>query len=444
MTWSSTLAKWRSEKPSRIKEGPPRRVELWDSILPGFGLRVSDGGKIAWQVLYRVDGKMVRETLGSIAQIPNVGDARALARESMERARAGTNPVEEKRVAIAERKRQAEAEEERKRNTVAAIVTRYLAERSKVNQKGKPLAPEYLAELKRALERDVVKSPIGMVPIDDVDGKAIRKLLREMAKTRPGQARHVYAYLSTFFQWATDEDIIDKNPVTGVKAPAPKVERDRALEDWEIGLFWKTCDKIGWPFGPLFQLLLLLGPRRDELACSTRSQFDLSKQTWTLRGRDTKNEEALITHLPLLAVEIIERLPRIKSARGYLFTTNGEQPISGFGHAAERGEKIMREVAEAEGLPEIEHFTRHDLRRSLATGMAKLGVAPHIADKVLNHTGGSTITGVTKVYNRFQYLPERKAALDLWAAHIEKLIGLVRPQPEDSNVVDLATARVSA
>jgi len=450
LTWSSGLARWREDDPTHRNGKTPksRRVEIWDSVLPGFGLRISDRGRKTWQALYRLNGKMIRASFGTIAKVPNVGDARELARQSMTKASAGANPVEEKRAAEAEQKRLAEAEEERKQNTLAVVIKRYGVERPKVNQKGKPLAPEYLAEIVRCLDKDVAKSKHGPRPIKDVTTKDLKALLRDIAKTRPGHARHVHAYLSTFFAWAVEEDIIDANPLAGIKAPAPKVERDRALEDAEIRLFWKACDQIGWPFGPLFQLLLLLGPRRDELARSTRLQFDLPKQTWILRGRDAKNDDALITHLPRLAVEIIEKLPPIKSSEGYLFTTTGERPISGFGHAAERVEKIMRKMAAEEGLPEIEHFTRHDLRRSLATGMAALGVAPHIVDKILNHSGGTTITGVARIYNRFQYRDERKAALGLWADHIENLIGLVRPRepvesddPMPSNVVELATVR---
>jgi len=118
-------------------------------VLPGFGLRISDRGRKTWQALYRLNGKMIRESFGTIAKVPNVGDARELARQSMTKASAGANPVEEKRAAEAEQKRLAEAEEERKQNTLAVVIKRYGVERPKVNQKGKPLAPEYLAEIVR-------------------------------------------------------------------------------------------------------------------------------------------------------------------------------------------------------------------------------------------------------------------------------------------------------
>src|SRR5262249_39530782 len=152
---------------------------------------------------------------------------------------------------------------------------------------------------------------------------------------------------------------------------APKVERDRALEDWEIPLFWKACDKIGWPFGPLFQLLLLLGPRRDELAWAPWPEFDFTKQVWNLPADRAKNERALITHLPQLACDILGALPIIANPTRYVFCSGRGgrgNPVSGFGRAADQVEHEMQKLAAGKGLPEIDHFTRHDLRRAQATG----------------------------------------------------------------------------
>ena len=302
LTWSSALALWRAERPERADKLPPsRRVEIWDVFLPSFGLRITDRDGKVWQCLFRVNGKMVRESLGSFAQVPKVEAARELARRSMTKARDGVNPVVETRQVEAEKARQAEAEAEaeaiRKANTLSAVIKRYLAERPKVKAKDKPLAAEYLAEVKRTLERDVAKSKLGERPIKELeDGKAIKALLRDMAKTRPGHARHVHAYLMTAAEWFVDEGLTARNIMAGIKPPAPKGERDRALQkDDEIRLFWQACDRIEWPFGPLYQLLLLLGPRRDELACSTWREFDLPNQSWELPGSRTKNGLPAIT-----------------------------------------------------------------------------------------------------------------------------------------------------
>jgi integrase len=176
--------------------------------------------------------------------------------------------------------------------------------------------------------------------------------------------------------------------------------------------------------------LLLTAQRRDELAHTAWSEFDLDKQTWMLPGERTKNGRTHIVHLSALAIEIIEKLPRIASKKLWVFTTGlggGDTPVSGFGRGRQH---IAAAMVDASG-KEVAPFTLHDLRRSAATGMAALGIAPHVVDKILNHSSGK-IAGVAKIYNRFEYLPERQAALDAWARHVESLI---RPTP--SNVVEL-------
>jgi integrase len=416
---------------NNLKPPASGRLEVWDSQLPGFGLRISSSGLKTWQCLYRVDGKPVREKLGTVAQIPNVAAARELARASMTKARAGAHPVLERRQAEEETRRRKEEEEARKQNTLAAAIDRYLAERP-ADKSRRPMRAEYFVETSRTLTRDVKGSALGKWPLDQVTGDDVKRLVRGIAKTAPSQGNHCLSYLSAFFGWAVDEGVIEKNPASGVKMPAQKVERERALSDDEIQSFWMGCDRIGWPFGPLAQLLLLTAQRRDELAHATWSEFDLDKQTWTLPGERAKNGRAHIVHLPPLAVEILAALPRLASKKGWVFTTGlggADMPISGFGRGRQRIAGAMVEMSGEEFAP----WTLHDLRRSAATGMASLGIAPHVVDKILNHSSGK-IAGVAKIYNRFEYLPERRAALEAWARHVESLI---RPTP--SNVVELAT-----
>lgn len=408
---------------------PPERgrIEVWDSQLPGFGLRISDTGRKTWQAFYRVDGKMVREKLGTLAQIQNVADARELARQSMTKARAGAHPVEERRNREEEERRRAEADEARNRNTLAAAVDCYLAERP-ADKSRRPMRAEYLAETARTLERNVKHTALGTRPLDEITGDDIKRLVRGIAKNAPSQANHTLAYLKAMLGWAVDEGLIEKNPTLGLKMPAQKVERERALGDEEIRAFWLACDRIGWPFGPLAQLLLLTAQRRDELAHATWGEFD--KQTWTLPGERTKNGRAHIVHLAPLAVEIFEKLPHLTGKKGWVFTTclgGADTPVSGFGRGRQRITAAMIAISGEEVAP----FTLHDLRRSAATGMAALGIAPHVVDKILNHSSGK-ISGVARIYNRYEFVAERKAALEAWASHVDRLI-----RPTASNVIEL-------
>src|SRR5262249_22788969 len=169
-------------------------------------------------------------------------------------------------------------------------------------------------------------------------------------------------------------------------------------------------------------LLLLTAQRRDEVGGMRWSELDLDEQrTWTIPGSRSKNGKAHVVHLSSFAIETLDRLPQLDESE-FVFTTNGRTPVSGFSVAKARLDALMGETP---------WWTLHDLRRSAASGMARLGIAPHVVDKILNHQSG-TIRGVAAVYNRFEYLPERAAALDAWSRFVE---ALVRPVP--SNVVSL-------
>jgi integrase len=438
----------------RLKPPTSGRVEYWDSQLPGFGLRVaaprprSKDGRKTWQAFYRVNGKMVRETLGTLAVIPDVAKARQLARESMAQARTGAHPVEERRRDEERARRQAEAEQARAQNTLAAVIDPYLADARTGRNRKKPMRRDYFIETKRVLERDV-KAVLGDRPISEITRPEIRELLAGIVdRGAPSHANHVLAYLKALLNWAVSEELIAKSPSTGIKMPTALFERDRALSDEEIRIFWQACDKIGWPFGPLFQLLLLTAQRRDELAQATWPEFELDPDMclWAIPPERTKNNRAHLVHLAPLAIELLEALPRI-GKRGYVFSTgrHGDTAVSGWSHAAERLATAMAELCgqqlagagQDKAAATVQHFTVHDLRRTAATGMAAIGIAPHVVDKILNHASGR-ISGVAKIYNRFEYLPERKAALEAWARHIE---GLVRPAP--SNIVQM-TQRAEA
>jgi integrase len=419
----------------RLKPPTAGRVEYWDTVLPAFGLRIAAARagqppRKTWMCSYRVAGKKVRETIGTAATIPRVEDARALARASMQKAQAGVHPV-------TERRRAAAIAAAGPGQALSAAIDRYL-ERYAI----KRMRPDYFKETKRTLDRDV-KPVLGERAIGGITRGEIRELLEAIVdRGAPSHANHCFAYLRAMLTWAVSNDLIAANPCTGLQTPAPKVARDRALDDVEIALFWQGCDDLGWPFGQMFKLLLLTAQRRDELAEARWGELDLHKALWTLPRERSKNDRAHLIHLPPVAIEILRSLPRI-GTDGYVFTTTGKTPVAGFSHATPRLQSAMLKRHKADliaagrgeeaGRAVVPHFTLHDLRRTAATGMAGLGIAPHVVDRILNHTGG-TISGVAAVYNRFEYLAERQAALLLWARHIETLV-------EPSNVVTLAAAR---
>jgi integrase len=188
-----------------------------------------------------------------------------------------------------------------------------------------------------------------------------------------------------------------------------EVARDRVLEDDEIKAFCHACDYLGYPYGPMFKLLILTGQRRGEVAGMRRSEINLDKRLWTIPRERSKNDKQHLVHLSPLALQIIESIPDLGDA---LFGT-----VNNFGMIKRRLDVEMT----AQHGSAVEHWTLHDLRRTAASGMAQLNVPPHVVDKILNHTS-SALRGIALVYNRYSYVTERQEALDLWARHIQKLV----------------------
>jgi integrase len=437
----------------KLKPGD-QPVTYWDSQCPGFGLRITPRGRRTWLAMYRVDGKAVMETLGTMGERPSVADARDRARASMVRAREGVNPVVKRRAEKAAAA-QAAAEAEIKGVTFAETAERFLHDHIERNS-----APKYAREVRRILCHDVL--PVwGDRPIRDITKHDVNDLLDAKAdrreRTRKGtrdgaavQANRTLTRLRTLFRWAADMDLIDADPTAGVRQRVKEKARDRALDDDEIKLFWGAAGKLGWPFGPLFKLLLLTAQRRDEVGGMRRPELDLDQRTiWTIPRERAKSDRAHIVHLSAPAVEIIEALPHTGAL---LFSATGLTPASGYSRAKIRIDKLMTAaLREATGDPEAEitPWILHDLRRTATTGMAKLKmkmpapkpddpdnmidvpIPPHVVDKILNHSAGA-IRGVAAVYNRHEYGDERKAALDAWGRY---LTGLVQERP--TNVVEL-------
>jgi len=218
------------------------RVIYWDRHLPGFGMRVTAKGGKSWVAMYRVDGKTVMETIGTVAKVPKVDEAKKLARASMEMAAAGANPVAEKRSAAT---RSAA-------NTVASAVGAYL------DNCDRNLQPKTAREWRRIFEHDVVPKwkdqPLSRICKGDVlelvsDKAATRERRRKgSADGAAVQAGKMLTRLRTFFGWAIANDLASVDPTIGVRRPAKEASRDRVLTDDEIEAFWWATEKLGNPF----------------------------------------------------------------------------------------------------------------------------------------------------------------------------------------------------
>lgn len=280
--------------------------------------------------------------------------------------------------------------------------------------------------------------------IDRVERRDIIAMLdRIVDRGVPMRANRVFAYVRKFFNWCVSRDLIAASPCTGVRPPMPEQDRDRVLSDDEVRVLRLAAETLGWPFGPFVTMLLLTAQRLNEVAGMRWAELDLDAALWTLPAERAKNSQA--HHVPLSppAVTLIRSLPRLAHSE-FLFTTTGATPISGFSRAKMRLDAAMLSILRNEAMKRGEdpdtvgrlpEWRFHDIRRTATTGMAQMGIAPHVADRILNHVQG-TIRGVAAVYNRHTYLRERRQALELWAeklatikAHGEEQAARSKPLP---------------
>jgi integrase len=245
-------------------------------------------------------------------------------------------------------------------------------------------------------------------PIRKISRPDIVRILDAMiAEGKHGRANHAMAAIKKLLNWALNRGLIDINPIAGMPAPGRKLSRERILTEKEIRLLLTIASTEAYPFGTLYLMLLYTGQRRGEVSGMRWSEIDFDRAIWTLPSSRTKNK--LVHEVPLSTpvLEILAAVPRFAGS-DFVFTTTGRTPVSGFGRVKQRMELAIG----------TRDWRVHDLRRTAASGMARLEVAPHVIEKILNHKTGE-ISGVAAVYNRYGYEKEKRDALERWAAHLD-------------------------
>jgi integrase len=232
----------------------------------------------------------------------------------------------------------------------------------------------------------------------------------------PVMANRVLAAIRRLFNWATERDLVAVSSWEKVKAPAAETSRDRVLSDDELCLVWQGAETIGWPFGPIVQMLILTGQRRAEVAGMRWAEVDLANRIWTIPAARCKNNIEHRVPVSNQAIAILESLPRIAGSE-LIISYTGRSPFDGFGPAKVR---LDAAIAVKSGAP-VPDWRLHDLRRTFATGCARLGVQLPVVEKLLNHVGGS-FRGVAGVYQRFDFASEQRSAVEIWARHVESVV----------------------
>ncbi|MGX7346960.1 tyrosine-type recombinase/integrase [Acetobacter pasteurianus] len=429
---------------------PPgkRDVMFSDSEVTGFAVRVNATGSKTFLFNYRFAGKPRRLVLGKYGEL-TLAQARKLAETARGRVLAGGDPVGEKKAQahayqaqIAEQAAQASANA----LTLDVLIDRWLAgalrDRAASYRRDAPQRIRYA--LPDFLER----------PAHSITQPEVQARLDDIAEQHPTTARRLHAYGRAMYGWAVKRSLVPENPFAGAIVEGREVSRDRALTDLELGAYWRASGLLPYPFGPLFRLLALTLQRRSEVAGMKWDEIAPDLSTWTVPAERSKNGKAHIVHLSAPAQQVMAGLlrhtdPKTGAISPYVFTSTGRTPVSGFSAAVKRLEALM--IEERTGYPATSQKIRekkpsalqaqegwrlHDLRRTGVTVMARLGIGPHVADRVLNHTEG-TIKGVAAVYQRHEFLRERAAALDTWAAYVLNVADGVELEPTVGKVIVL-------
>lgn len=429
---------------ARDASGAPVRTEVTDAVVPGLRLVIQPSGHKSWAFRYRFGGKPAKLTLG-VAWFPSGGEpepeaalggrlsldgARRLAREALGRLERGDDPAALKAPAPAE---------EPRGDAFEVVARQFLARDQVPKNRTWSRSAMHLgyrrADSAKPWALDNLALNPGLSPLGEWSGRSLASITRrdvatllnrvadEGAATAPNA---VLAVVRRLFSWAREQGLADDHPAMGMAKPHPVASRDRTLSDAELrevldalDAMERTATDYRSPFVAAVRLLILTGQRRDEVAEMQWSEVDLSGATWRIPAERMKKAKPHEVPLSEAALRVLGEVPRFEGCP-FVLTTTGTTAISGWSKFKERLDKRLNAARAKEGRPEMAEWRLHDLRRTLASGMAALGVALPVIERVLAHTSGS-FSGIVGVYQRHHFLPEMRDALGRWAAHVEGL-----------------------
>jgi integrase len=380
----------------RLQPPAAKREEHWDTHVKGLALRVTDKGAKSWIVMYRQFGKQVRLTVGKYPAY-SLADARQEAIGILSAIGKGNDPR-------AQRLLDQQAQKSAflyQPLTLATCFDDYLERHAKI----------HLRSWKHidGLIRPYILGAIGDMDIAALTKRDISTILENIVQDgKKTTANRLLAVTRSFLNWCVEQERIETNPASMIKKPSPEISRERTLTDMELIAVWHAMEQMGWPFGHAMQLMLLTAQRRDEVAGMRWEHIDQERALWTITAEQNKSKRTTEVPLSGLAMAILRQVPHTGE---YVFSTTGKTPISGFSRAKIRCDR-------ASG---VNNWCLHDLRRTAASLMARLAIAPHVIEKTLNHSTG-IIQGVAAVYNRYGYLEEKRSALETLAGHIQSLV----------------------
>lgn len=374
---------------------PPARgqAEVWDGKVPGFGLRISPGGTRTFVLVYRANGMARRLTIGRYPAL-SLSEARVKAMDALNKVAHGTDPRPAK---------SKEGSGYRFSDAVDTFVRLHCERHNRAITR---------RDTERILKNRFV-SRWGKRGVGEISRADVLKVLDGiMQEGMPSAANHALAAIRKFFNWCIERGLIDQSPASGIKKPAKDKSCDRVLDASEVKSVWRASGMLAYPSEQIVKLLMLTAQRRNEVANMRWAHINLAEKCWSLPSAFTKNNRAHLVPLTKGAIEILTSMPKLSDDLVFPSRRLQETCFSDFSRLKSR----------LDAASEVRGWTLHDLRRTAATHMASMGIGPHVIERILNHATG-TLGGVAGIYNRFEYLPEMRSALEVWAGFIKKATG---------------------
>jgi len=397
-------------------------VFIRDDQLRGFGLKISSTGAKSYFVEYRLPGGREapkgRVVIGRHGSPWTPDMARREAKSLLEGVRKGVDPIVSKREAHRINKDLAF-------NTYVAMFIELYAKREGLRS---------LDQMESAFRLHCFPR-WNTTPLPAITRRDVSALLNRLAESSPSMARYTHAILHKMFRWAVGRGDLKISPMTDMPPPAPATSRDRVLTDDELIALWKATGEI--MFGAAFRLLILTGQRRSEVLGMSFEELDMALGTWAIPAARSKNNLIHIVPLSPQAMAELTALGAMEHKRGLVFTTTQRTPVSGVSKMKGRLDETMLHIVQAGDAGATLHPWRlHDIRRTVATGLQRLGVRFEVTEAVLNHINGAK-SGVAGVYQRHDWKDEKRVALEAWGRHVERIVS----SAEGSNIVMLPAHR---
>ncbi len=368
------------------------QVDYWDEKTPGFGLRVSAGGRKTWMVMYRLGRRKVRLTLGTFPELP-LAEARQEAGKAVSRVQKGGDPAAEKRA-------------ERDADSFGQLAEAYLEKYAKVRKKSWRTDDE-------VLKRDVLPRWRDR-RAKDISRRDVRDLLNKIIdRGAPIMANRTFEILRRLFNWAIAEDYLTNSPCVGVSKPSKEGRRDRVLNDDEIRAAWKAIEAETPLVAGIFKLRLITAQRGGEVMSMAWSDVDEGGGWWTIPAERSKNGLSHRVPLSELACTVLQDMKRLGNGSPWVF------PSQRRGRHLEQLVQAAHRIRNRSGID----FVPHDLRRTAASCMTGMGISRLTVSKILNHVE----RGVTAVYDRHSYDAEKRQALEAWARRLDEIVAGKRP-----------------